>query len=987
MDVTPDTVTSAKLLANETATGADGVKLTGSIATKTSSDMTASGATVTAPAGYYASSASKSVSSGSAKTPATTVTANPTISVNSSTGLITATTSATKSVTPTVTAGYVSSGTAGTITVSGSKTSQLSTQAATTITPTTSSQTAVAAGKYTTGAVTVGAIPSQYIVPSGTKSITENGTGIDVTSYANVDVSVSSSSTLLPLTVTPTTSQQSFTAGAESDLIAKRYINDEGSTSQGLTFSIDLSGFAVGDTCRITGSLNVLKGGANYDVTDISGSFVWASSNTYTKGVWTLTITASSVSITYAGSNSGSICANTNAEDGSRYIGFRKDVVYDGYNPVTVNAIPSQYIIPSGTISISSNGTVDVTNYASANVEVSGGGGGGDSSEKNVYFIDYDGTILHSYTDSEFAQLSNLPSNPSHTGLTAQGWNWTKAQITSQLSAIGAGDIVVGQMYTTNDGKTRIYVDLVDGCTSPYLSYNVEANQSITVTIDWGDGTSPQVLTHTTSSSGMRPFTQHNYSSSGNYTISISVTGGNISIYGVTIGSTLFGPINGSSSDNARLPYQSCIKRIEIGSGVIGLSDYALYKLYALSSITIPNTVTSMGTYSLGHCRSLVSVVIPNSITSIGTYAFASDYSLSLCSIPGTATSIGTYAFNSCSALQRITIPSGVTTIEASTFSTAGSLYSVAIPGTITTINSSAFLGCQALSVIKLPNSITTLSTSVFSGCHSLASMDLPTNITTIPGGLFNGCYALKSVTIPNTVTSIGDNAFNSCESLRSIDIPSGVTSIGTNAFQKCKALESITLPSNIGTTFPGYSFESCYSLKAINIPSGITTISGAAFTNCYALQSVTLPNSVTTFSGSSTFSNCYALSSISLPSGITSLGTYTFVNCVGLSSIAIPEGVTAIPMYAFDACASLRVITIPSTVTSIGNYAFRDCKGISEYHMLPETPPTLGTNDPFKNIDSRCIIYVPYSSDHSILEAYQTAWSAQSSIIQEEPQ
>lgn len=191
MDVTPDTVTSAKLLANETATGADGVKLTGSIATKTSSDMTASGATVTAPAGYYASSASKSVSSGSAKTPATTVTANPTISVNSSTGLITATTSATKSVTPTVTAGYVSSGTAGTITVSGSKTSQLSTQAATTITPTTSSQTAVAAGKYTTGAVTVGAIPSQYIIPSGTKSITENGTGIDVTSYASVDVDVS----------------------------------------------------------------------------------------------------------------------------------------------------------------------------------------------------------------------------------------------------------------------------------------------------------------------------------------------------------------------------------------------------------------------------------------------------------------------------------------------------------------------------------------------------------------------------------------------------------------------------------------------------------------------------------------------------------------------------------------------------------------------------------------------------------------------------
>lgn len=155
-----------------------------------STDLTVSGATVTAPAGYYAEQASKAVASGSATTPATSVTANPTLSVSAS-GLITATASATQSVTPTVSAGYVSSGTSGTITVSGSNTQQLSTQAATTITPTTSSQTAVAAGKYTTGAVTVGPIPSNYIIPSGNKEITENGTGIDVSQYETVSVNVS----------------------------------------------------------------------------------------------------------------------------------------------------------------------------------------------------------------------------------------------------------------------------------------------------------------------------------------------------------------------------------------------------------------------------------------------------------------------------------------------------------------------------------------------------------------------------------------------------------------------------------------------------------------------------------------------------------------------------------------------------------------------------------------------------------------------------
>lgn len=132
---------------------------------RSSSDLKASGSTVSVPAGYYASAASKSVSSGSATTPSTSITANPTISVNAS-GLITASVSGSKSVTPTVSAGYVSSGTAGTVSVSGSNTEQLSTQAAATITPTKSQQTAVAAGKYTTGAVTVAAIPAQYITTS-----------------------------------------------------------------------------------------------------------------------------------------------------------------------------------------------------------------------------------------------------------------------------------------------------------------------------------------------------------------------------------------------------------------------------------------------------------------------------------------------------------------------------------------------------------------------------------------------------------------------------------------------------------------------------------------------------------------------------------------------------------------------------------------------------------------------------------------------------
>ena len=50
------------------------------------------------------------------------------------------------------------------------------------------------------------------------------------------------------------------------------------------------------------------------------------------------------------------------------------DSGYDGLSQVNVARIPTNYIVPSGTLSITENGTVDVTNYASVEVNVSGGG-------------------------------------------------------------------------------------------------------------------------------------------------------------------------------------------------------------------------------------------------------------------------------------------------------------------------------------------------------------------------------------------------------------------------------------------------------------------------------------------------------------------------------------------------------------------------------------------------------------------------------------
>lgn len=146
--------TAADMIAGKQLISGEGSVVTGTIPTKTSSDLSVNGPSVTVPSGYYDSEATVSVATGSARMPATSITKAPTITVDDS-GLITASVSGTKSVVPRITEGYVTEGTAGTITVKCSATEQLTTQAAKTVTPSTSAQTAVASGVYTTGAVTV----------------------------------------------------------------------------------------------------------------------------------------------------------------------------------------------------------------------------------------------------------------------------------------------------------------------------------------------------------------------------------------------------------------------------------------------------------------------------------------------------------------------------------------------------------------------------------------------------------------------------------------------------------------------------------------------------------------------------------------------------------------------------------------------------------------------------------------------------------------
>lgn len=146
------------------------------ITRRDSDDLTSSGATVTVPSGYYSSSASKAIASGTSTAPGSISGSSATVSTGSNTITLTKTVS----VTPTVTAGYISSGTAGNSSVS--LTASVTTKAATTYNTSSSNQT-IAAGTYLTGAQTIRAVTTSNISAANIKS----GVTVSVGDSADAD--------------------------------------------------------------------------------------------------------------------------------------------------------------------------------------------------------------------------------------------------------------------------------------------------------------------------------------------------------------------------------------------------------------------------------------------------------------------------------------------------------------------------------------------------------------------------------------------------------------------------------------------------------------------------------------------------------------------------------------------------------------------------------------------------------------------------------
>ena len=249
--------------------------------------------------------------------------------------------------------------------------------------------------------------------------------------------------------------------------------------------------------------------------------------------------------------------------------------------------------------------------------------GGSSSSEGDVIFIDYDGSIVDAKSKAEINAMtsdSDLPANPTHTGLTAQGWNWTVTQLKAQLTATPDQKIYVGQMYVTTSGATEIDVVMQEGRLNPTLTICSNG----TILVDWGDGTTPDEVTG--SSYTTKQAVSHTYARAGNYTIKISKTSGNgYAFYG---SSTYLLLRKNATSASENIVYANAIQNIRIGNNA-RISNSSFLNCYSLASITIPNTVTSIGSNAFYSCYSLARITIPSDVASIGNSAFQYCYGMS----------------------------------------------------------------------------------------------------------------------------------------------------------------------------------------------------------------------------------------------------------------------------------------------------------------------------------------------------------------------
>lgn len=129
------------------------------------------------------------------------------------------------------------------------------------------------------------------------------------------------------------------------------------------------------------------------------------------------------------------------------------------------------------------------------------------------------------------------------------------------------------------------------------------------------------------------------------------------------------------------------------------------------ADVTIPSRYKGKPVTAIDHVAfhdsAVTSVTIPDSVTAIPDDAFSYCSQLTNISIPNSVTFIGFSAFNSCTSLKSITLPSSLSTIQSYAFYNCGNLKTIRIPVSVTSIGNCAFDRCPSLMTVTYPGSKT----------------------------------------------------------------------------------------------------------------------------------------------------------------------------------------------------------------------------------------------------------------------------------------
>lgn len=190
------------------------------------------------------------------------------------------------------------------------------------------------------------------------------------------------------------------------------------------------------------------------------------------------------------------------------------------------------------------------------------------------------------------------------------------------------------------------------------------------------------------------------------------------------IGSNAFAGCTNLTSVN----YEGDWSNLTIQSGNPAVQDAANAPLFDFEFIPPDNTAVIVTDYKYNGAAA--DVTIPSRyqgkpVTTIGHAAFFNSAVTSV-TIPDSVTSISDEAFINCPKLTNISIPNSVTYIGFSAFSSCTSLKSITLPSSLSFISGALFLGCSQLTTIHIPVSVTSIGNNAFADCPSLMTVTYP---------------------------------------------------------------------------------------------------------------------------------------------------------------------------------------------------------------------------------------------------------------------